>query len=106
MKQIGILGGGVWGSALARLFSNSSVCIFARDKKIVHSINEHRFNPKLKYAVFNENVKATLDIADMQKTDYLVIALPSQHIREVLNKYPKKKKNQQVIIASNDLTTT
>ena len=100
MKKIGIIGGGVWGSALARLLSNSNVCIFARDEKIVKSINEHKFNPKLKYAVFNENVRATLDLTDLQKTDYLVIALPTQNIREVLKKYSTNKKSQQIIIAS------
>ena len=100
MKTIGILGGGVWGSALARLLSNYSVCIFARDENIVKSINEHKFNPKLKYAVFNENVRATLDLTDLQNTDYLVIALPTQNIREVLKKYSTNKKSQQIIIAS------
>ena len=100
MKKIGIIGGGVWGSALARLLSNSNVCIFARDEKIVKSINEHKFNPKLKYAVFNENVRATLDLTDLQQTDYLIIAIPTQNIREVLKKYSIKKKSQQIIIAS------
>ena len=36
-----------------------------------------RFNPKLKYAVFNENVRATTNLTDLQEADYLVIALPS-----------------------------
>ena len=40
MKKIGILGGGVWGCALAKLLSNSRVYIFVRDKKIIHSINQ------------------------------------------------------------------
>ncbi len=53
---IGILGGGVWGSALARVLSNNKVIIYARDEKIVKSINEHKINPKLKYSSFNENV--------------------------------------------------
>ena len=44
---IGILGGGVWGSALARVLSNNKVIIYARDEKIVKSINEHKINPKL-----------------------------------------------------------
>ena len=39
---IGILGGGVWGSALARVLSNNKVIIYARDEKIVKSINEHK----------------------------------------------------------------
>ena len=45
---IGILGGGVWGSAMAKLLSNNEVSIITRDEKVVASINEHRFNPKLK----------------------------------------------------------
>ena len=56
---IGILGGGVWGSALARVLSNNKVIIYAREEKIVKSINEHKINPKLKYSSFNENVTAT-----------------------------------------------
>ena len=35
---IGILGGGVWGSALARVLSNNKVIIYARDEKIVKSM--------------------------------------------------------------------
>ena len=68
MKKIGILGGGVWGSALAKLLSSSRVYIFARDEKIVHSINEHKLNPKLKYAVFNDNVTSTSDLTKFTKT--------------------------------------
>ena len=45
---IGILGGGVWGSALARVLSKNKVIIYARDHTIVQSINEHKLNPKLK----------------------------------------------------------
>ena len=100
MKKIGILGGGVWGSALAKLLSNYNVSIFARDEKIINSINEHKFNPKLKYAVFTKNVNATSNLSDLQKADYLIITLPSQNIREVLNKYSIEQKNQQIIIAS------
>ena len=100
MKKIGILGGGVWGSALAKLLSSSRVYIFARDKRIVHSINEHKFNPKLKYTIFNDNVTSTSDLTNLQKLDYLIITLPSQNIREVLKKYSMKNKNQQIIIGS------
>ena len=53
--NIGIIGGGVWGSALAKLLSNSKVTIFARDSKVVNSINTHHFNQKSKYIVFNKN---------------------------------------------------
>ena len=100
MKNIGILGGGVWGSALAKLLSNHKVLIFSRDTKIVDSINEKRLNPRLKSTAFNENVRATSEIEELSMTDYLFIALPVQNIREVLKKYSFKNKKQEIIIGS------
>ena len=98
--KIGIIGGGVWGSAIAKLLSNNKVCIITRDTKIVTSINEHRFNPRLKYAVFNENVSATADLNEAKDMDYLFLTLPSQKIRDVLSKVDLSKNTQEVIIAS------
>ena len=70
---IGILGGGVWGSALAKLFSDQEVLIYTRDKKVMNSINDHHFNPKLKYATFNDNVKATDDLESIAKKNLISI---------------------------------
>ena len=98
--KIGIIGGGVWGSAIAKLLSNNKVCIITRDTKIVTSINEHRFNPRLKYAVFNENVSATTDLNKAKDMDYLFLTLPSQKIRDVLSKVDLSKNTQEIIIAS------
>ena len=98
--KIGIIGGGVWGSAIAKLLSNNKVCIITRDTKIVTSINEHRFNPRLKYAVFNENVSATADLNEAIDMDYLFLTLPSQKIRDVLSKVDLSKNTQEIIIAS------
>ena len=100
MNKIGIMGGGVWGTALAKILSKNRVTIYARDVKTVDSINNHKFNPKLKYVIFNENVQSTLDIRDLQNTDYLFIALPAQNIREVLTTYKFTNSKQKIIIAS------
>ena len=56
-NKIGIIGGGVWGSALAKLLSNNKVLIYARDPKIISSINNFKLNFKLKYITFSDNVK-------------------------------------------------
>ena len=97
MNKIGIIGGGVWGSALAKLLSGNKVLIYARDKNIVSSINEHRINPKLKYVIFNDNVKSTSNLKDLEKFDFIFIALPSQNIREVMKKFNNSFQN--IIIA-------
>ena len=98
--SIGILGGGVWGSALARVLSKNKVIIYARDKNIVKSINEHKLNPKLKYSSFNDNVSATDKIHKLQNVEFLFVALPAQNIREVLEKSEFNNKNQHVVICS------
>ena len=91
MKKIGIIGGGIWGSAIAKLLSKNEVLIYARDKKVVSSINDHKINPKLKYVIFNDNVKSTSNIKDLKEVDYIFIALPSQNIREVMMEYNNQK---------------
>ena len=50
--KIGVVGGGVWGSALARLLSNNNVNLFARDSKVVNSINEHHFKAFIDFECF------------------------------------------------------
>ena len=97
---IGILGGGVWGSALAKLLSSNKVTIFTRDNKVVDSINTHHLNPKLKYVVFNENVSAQNNLVSLSDMQYIFIALPSQNIREVLSACNLQQKEQEIIIAS------
>ena len=98
--KIAVMGGGVWGSALTKLLSDNKVILCARDEKTVKSINDHRFNPKLKYGVFNDNVTATNDISILNDSDYLFIALPSQIIRDVLSKFKPSNSNLEIIIAS------
>ena len=96
---IGILGGGVWGSALARILSQHKVIIYARDENIVKSINEHKINPKLKYSSFNENVSATSSLSDFTGVTFLFIALPAQKIREVFKEL-KINKIKNIILCS------
>ena len=98
--KIGIIGGGVWGSALARLLSSNKVILFTRDSKVSDSINNHRFNPKLKYVVFNDNVSSETNLNLLNEMNFIFIALPSQNVREVLKKVTLQNKDQELIIAS------
>ena len=98
--SVGIIGGGVWGSALARILSKNKVIIYARDENIVKSINEHKINPKLKYSSFNSNVSATIDINFLRNVQFIFIALPAQKIREVLKTSDLDSKNKHIVICS------
>jgi len=100
MKKIGILGGGVWGSALAKILNKNNVVLYARDQKIVKSINNFKINPNLKYATFNDNVTATTNLSDLKDCEYLIIALPTKEIREVIKSLGKISTNQHIIIGS------
>ena len=97
---IGIIGGGVWGSALARILSQNKVVIYARDQNIVKSINDHKLNPKLKYSSFNDNVSATLSLKELKNCSYLFIALPAQNIRDVISQSEFQNKKHNIIICS------
>ena len=97
---IGILGGGVWGSALARVLSKNKVIIYARDQNIVKSINDHKLNPKLKYSAFNHNVSATSSLKHIRNVKFLFITLPAQNIREVIKDSSFYNKNHNIIICS------
>ena len=103
---IGILGGGVWGSALARVLSKNKVLIYARDQNIVKSINEHKLNPKLKYSSFNDNVSASSSLNDIRKVKYLFITLPAQNIREVIKEPSLHNKDHNIIICSKGIEIT
>ena len=99
-NSIGIIGGGVWGSALAKILMNNEILIYARDSKVVSSINKFKINPKLKYATFNDNVSATSNLQDLKKSEYLIVALPTNEVREVLSAFKNIEINQQIIIGS------
>jgi len=98
--SIGIIGGGVWGSALARILSKNKVLIYARDENIVKSINDHKLNPKLKYSSFNENVSATSSLKELKESNYLFIALPAQKIRDVVLYTGLHNRKHNIVICS------
>lgn len=85
--NVGILGGGSWGTTVASLTAkNSNTILWARNEKAVQEINHHHTNSKyLPGAILNKNLKASTSIEEtVQNADVLVMGIPSQHFREVL----------------------
>ena len=85
--NVGLLGGGSWGTTVASLTArNADTIIWARNKETVDEINQHRKNSKyLPGALLNRHLKASHSIEETVKNaDMLVMGIPSQNFRDVL----------------------
>jgi len=82
-----LLGGGSWGTTVASLIArNAPVKIWARCEDTVNEINTSHSNSKyLPGATLNSKLVATHCISDaVSDCDVLVMGVPSQHFRDVL----------------------
>jgi glycerol-3-phosphate dehydrogenase (NAD(P)+) len=82
-----LLGGGSWGTTVASLIArNAPVKIWARDRSTVDEINNSHSNGKyLPGATLNSKLVATADVEEaVHDCDVLVMGIPSQHFRQVL----------------------
>ncbi|HET6591679.1 MAG TPA: NAD(P)H-dependent glycerol-3-phosphate dehydrogenase [Xanthomonadales bacterium] len=85
--KAGLLGGGSWGTTVASLIArNAPVTIWARCADTVREINEdHRNSKYLPGATLNSKLVATGSIEEaVAGCDVLVMGVPSQHFRSVL----------------------
>lgn len=101
-EQIGILGGGSWGTALGILLANKgyAVTMWLRDKSQVDEINETRINSKyLPDTLLPDNLEVTDDLeACVFNKNALVLATSTHGIRDVLSKANSYIKPNQIMI--------
>ncbi|MEQ8265155.1 NAD(P)H-dependent glycerol-3-phosphate dehydrogenase [Pseudohaliea sp.] len=85
--NIGVIGGGSWGTTVASLVArNAPVTLWARNPNTVNEINERHTNETyLPGATLPPSLHATNDIADaVCHADVIVMGVPSQNFRSVL----------------------
>ena len=85
--QVGLLGGGSWGTTVASLVArNAPIKMWARSEATVDEINRNHTNSKyLPDAKLHEELVATTDLEEaVRGADVVVMAIPSQHFRSVL----------------------
>jgi glycerol-3-phosphate dehydrogenase (NAD(P)+) len=87
--EIGVLGAGAWGTALAVLWAREGrrVALWARDAGRADVMRETRRNGRLPDVVLPERLGVVSDIPD---ADVLVVAVPMQHLRGVLGAMPAR----------------
>lgn len=89
INQVGILGGGAWGSALAQIAAGAGrdVLIWAFEPDVVAAINETRENPLyLPGHALDRRIRAVTDIKALVDTDAILAVTPAQHLRPTLQR--------------------
>jgi glycerol-3-phosphate dehydrogenase (NAD(P)+) len=87
MAQVGIIGGGAFGTAMACVLRRQrhAVALWAREAEVVEAINRDRVNSMfLKGAALPDGIIATQDMAAaVRDADFVLLAPPAQHMRAI-----------------------
>ncbi len=101
MANIGIIGSGTWGTALALLLTqNGSQVVlwsaFEDEAKVLRTAGKH---PNLPDAVIPEQMEITTDLGKvMEDKDILVLAVPSIFVRQTAAKMASRCRKGQIIV--------
>ena len=90
--KVGVLGGGSWGTTVASLVTrNAPVQLWARNAEAVREINEAHTNERYLPGIeLPKKLTATADLAEVvSAADVLVMGIPSQNFRTVLEEVKK-----------------
>lgn len=90
MTDISVIGGGAWGTALAATIARKgqNPTLWARDSSVIESIREQNQNIKfLKGIPLPEGIRSTTNPADMAGADILLVVIPAQAIRSILETF-------------------
>jgi glycerol-3-phosphate dehydrogenase (NAD(P)+) len=85
--QIGVVGAGAWGTALAQMLAGDgrNVLLWAREAELVAQINRDRRNGLvLPSAELHPTIRATSDLAELASLPVLLLVTPAQHLASVL----------------------
>lgn len=87
--RVGVLGSGAWGVTVGNLFSKNvkEVLFWDRSDETCAKINSG-FHP-LYEVNLEANIKATTDIQQLKAMDLIIIAVPAQVVRSVLEDFSK-----------------
>ncbi|PHS20995.1 MAG: glycerol-3-phosphate dehydrogenase [Robiginitomaculum sp.] len=88
LQNVSVIGGGAWGTALAQTCAQAGrdVCLWAREDDVVDSINTAHENTRfLPGANLHQNVRASNDLAATAKADIVLMVVPAQFTRTVLD---------------------
>ena len=105
MKQIAVIGGGSWATAIVKMLCNNApqVHLWIRNEAVVKHIKKHKHNPNYLTSVEFDTNKLVLntDLKEVvEKADVLIMAVPSAFLKNALSGLTSEDfKNKQVFSA-------
>src|SRR5690554_2850985 len=103
-KRAAVIGGGSFGTVVANIMADNDIKTvqWMRNAKTAESINTLHENPKYLPGVkLNPSLTATTDIsASIVDADIIVISVPSQSVREVIQSIASEIKPHQVLLST------
>jgi len=106
-KNVGILGAGSWGTALANILAGNgiNVTLWSRNIEVVSSINNNNINSKyFPNLVLAPNIYATSNITEALNSEILFLVIPTQHIIKILQEY-KDSLHTPLVICNKGIDT-
>lgn len=99
--NIGVLGAGSWGTALAKVLHENGhkVTLWSRNQEQVKEINQHHTNKKyLPETLLPEGIVATTDLKQTVNNDVLLFVVPTKAIRSLARQIEGMIKEPKLII--------
>jgi glycerol-3-phosphate dehydrogenase (NAD(P)+) len=90
MQRIGIIGGGAWGTALAQVCARAGLetVLWAREPAVAADIDAHHENRLfLPGVALDPAIRATRDLVDLARSDFVLAVTPAQHLRATLEQF-------------------
>lgn len=103
-QNIGVIGAGAWGTALAQTLAKSGrkVTLWAFEQDCADAINDKGENTHyLKGVTLNKRISATSDISELGQLDAVLSVAPAQHTRAILTGFaPSARAGLPVMLCS------
>ncbi len=101
MYNIGALGAGTWGMALARMLSihGNDVLVWSALEREIEEYSATRRHPNLPGMVIPSEIRFTKNIEDVcRDKDVMLVAIPSNYVRSVARQFAPYIRDGQIIV--------